>query len=348
MKKIILSLATSLLISSSWAQLNIPYVLINLEFILDNQQVDYEQVVELDPSFQPPDTISVVALKRSFAGYFTQGLEIVYPTKDTAQWVVNQFNNRTEVSVLNVFNANDTVSKDIFWRGSNNLDSSITSQLNMGSGLTNSQETILYRTGKFIDSLEIFDFSNGPRQLLVRIYRYYDANINKADSLRIFALVNNNLLPVQSVDYKYNHAGVLDSILLFDLFSSATQPVEIVTTQTNANGEITRATFNEENPNNGEFDPYLVYTFKERVDVGLAENPLEKISFSPNPVQSQITHNSPIPLQIKITDSQGRAVYSAENSSSAQVINLENLSSGVYNVQFSTGNYQKTQKISKL
>ena len=68
--------------------------------------------------------------------------------------------------------------------------------------------------------------------------------------------------------------------------------------------------------------------------LGMTEEQLNAISIYPNPASDVLTVNGAEGANITVTDAQGKTVYSSTMSNTVETINVENLESGIYFINF--------------
>ncbi len=136
----IITLTVSLTLSAQ--NLN-PFFLLNLELVADNQIIPYERVVMLDPSLQPPYSVDDLRLNN---GFFTSGYEVVFPFKDTANWVCTVQDLKNKIAILDPANPNDTLQKEIIYKDNQGQDTAMYSYLPDPSGNLKLFQSLVFKT----------------------------------------------------------------------------------------------------------------------------------------------------------------------------------------------------------
>jgi hypothetical protein len=325
-----------------------PFVLLNLELTAADQIVPYDRVVMLDPSIQPPDSLSDLRLTRSFNGNFTSGYEVIFPFKDTANWVCTVQGLKNEIAILNPANRNDTLQKEIIFKNNQGQDTATYIYLPDPNGNLQLFQSTVFKINNqsLVDSLFVYNHMRSTRSLFAVLTPIRNAN-GQTDTLLVQADIGNGTLtPVQLFTYQYNQ-NVLNSVELFDPFTSPTNPIEIFTMAHNANDEISRITVSERNPNNGEYDPYEIYFFFERADLSNRRPAISQIEVYPNPSSTLLQITTPGEATVKIMNSAGTQVKIWHRVNAQDQLSIEDLANGPYLLKIEIQGQTQEMKIIK-
>ncbi|MBN8567447.1 MAG: T9SS type A sorting domain-containing protein, partial [Flavobacteriales bacterium] len=95
----------------------------------------------------------------------------------------------------------------------------------------------------------------------------------------------------------------------------------------------------------GNFTSSDTKKFGINTNLGIEDFSKDLVKFYPNPSNGVITISLPETAKISISDLSGKVVYAASLTEGETTININNLSSGVYLINFAGDTFTKTDKI---
>lgn len=328
MKRIILGFLLCVSFSS-FAQGDFsPAILRNIEFIFDDNFIDYTRMTNYDPTVTPVDTYAVVDFQKDALNNYLNGRE----WSDTIYglWNCQTQNGVNEVAVVDAM-FGDTVQIDHIYRDSQNRDTLIQvfADTSGNGSLSLAQELRLFYGTNGLDSA----FAGIPGQGAFGEVSYYFLRngAGQLDSLLVAVKFMGTIFPVQTVRYYYGSNG-LDSLNLFNNLNNEVE--EQARATTNSMGQISAFSFYDKDMND-EWALYDTYVLSNPNFFSLPENPKAKVTVFPNPSTRFLNVETSGKGSFEVVDMSGKVLISGSLDAKDQ-ITVEQLDAGVYMLRLKT------------
>lgn len=297
----------------------------NLEILFDNYLIDYNRMINIDPSLSPVDTIGIIEVLRAGNGHFLNGRETYNDTLRT-NWVCSSSGNINTVNIQNLA-INATYQRELIHFDASGRDTLIEVLFDtIGTGtFVKVQDLKMFYNNFGLDSVAIIDGLGGVGNEV--FYSFNRSATGRLESLVAAIYFAGANYPIQTLLYYENNNGSLDSI---NLKNNLTGEVEEQLRPTiDANGKVIEFSIYERDFNN-EWEIYDTYILSTETFFNLVENSKAfNFSLFPNPANDQIRVDLNEKAAYSIYHLSGTLMQEGDLDPN-QSISLEKLNKGVY------------------
>lgn len=324
MKKALLA-GFSLLFFGLQGQNQSPSGLLQFELLLQEELVPYQNLITIDLSATPADTVSYLEVSTQNS-LFTSGLEIA--DGDSLPWIISNKSNHQQVDIIN--SMADTLIREKIYTNAQNQDTLIeVFGDTAGTGtLSPVQDVRISYDSLGVDTLFTFLQSGQLAGATVNLGASRDS-LGRLDTVATKLEFMGTRLPVQLLTYHYDSvSGRIDSVLVQDPNTGYTVTGKFIPTY-GAHGYIEVFTLFEVD-NFGEFLPVLRYEFTPISDLSRQSVSPPKFSFFPNPATDYLTVEGLFQGEVTLYTLSGKKRWSASLSETRQRFDLSELPRGTY------------------
>ncbi len=306
-----------------------PSIIRNIEFLFDDNFIDYTRISNFDPSFNPADTVVIVDLEKDHDGYYRAGREWV----DTiyANWQCQKIGKRNEIYIVDAFIEDTAQIEKIYFdrQGKDSLYEIYTDTAGFGI-MSLVQRMELWYGSNGLDSVLAGSTSfNGIGKTFYQFHR--DANA-RLDSIQIWSISGSNRSHFQTYRHVYSN-NALSHIAIYTVpFRAVLDRIDVSTN----NGQVLSFVRYRRQPGMP-WNKVDRFFFSNESFFSTAERPLVapslKLELYPNPCQSFLHIESEKVGQYIIHNIHGQVVKAGDLERQSQ-ISIEGLAPGSYFFRF--------------
>lgn len=297
----------------------------NLEILFDNYLIEYNRMINIDPTTSPADTFGIIEFIKDANGHYLNGRE-VYDDTLRSNWTCSSNGNANTVDIQDLA-INFAYQREIIHFDASNRDTLIEVLFDtIGNGTyVKVQDFKLMYNNFGLDSAAVIDGAGGFGNEV--FYSFHRSATGQLDSLVAAITFAGSTYPIQTLIYFENSNGSLDSINLKNNLSGTVE--EQVRPTNDASGKVIEFSIYERDFND-EWEIYDTYILSTESFFNLVENSTAfDFSIFPNPAKDQISLNLKDPANYQVFHLSGTLMQDGSIDPN-QSIDIESLNAGVY------------------